>query len=743
MNNILQLKGQFNKKPYRGKIGSPRLPVGSKVSSEHMKALMSDLQNILNYWEDDITIQGALISVYYKDVVAKSNRVKGLLCKGSADPSDSICGSRFEGEKPYEKHVFTHYLQLDVLRESIKRLKICINIIDKDYKGIITWEDINSINDKTVDYKHDIELARTNFLKVIVDANYLEKFRIDRDENQVEERSIVTIFKTVIKTADLLSKLGINMIDAKAINETTFRLNPDELELLRNKAPYLIAMRVNDISKLTHEDIIEFDSEVIRIPSPENEPTIGVIDSLFYEKVYFKEWVEYQCMVPREIKTDTQDCYHGTAVSSIIVDGPSINPEWDDGCGRFKVKHFGVATKGPFSSFTILRAIREIVIKNRNIKVWNLSLGSALQIHRNFISPEAAELDRIQCEYDVIFVVAGTNKIKGSPNVMRLGAPADSLNSIVVNSVDSNGNAASYHRVGPVLSFFHKPDISYYGGDSNDKMKVCTPFGEGHVSGTSFAAPWISRKVAFLIHNMGFTREVAKALIVDSAANWNPMDDVSHSIGYGIVPRRIENIVQTVNDEIRFILTGTSDSYETYVYNIPIPVYDGKHPFFARATLCYFPKCVRDQGVDYTTTEMDIHFGRVMGSNNKTAIKSVNENKQGSEVALYLPEGNARRLYRKWDNIKHISDIIKTSSRPRKSYGGMWGISIKTKERLRTKHGKGLQFGVVITLKEMNGENRINDFIKLCMVRGWVVNQIDLQDKIDVYHKAEENIELE
>ena len=33
-----------------------------------------------------------------------------------------------------------------------------------------------------------------------------------------------------------------------------------------------------------------------------------------------------------------------------------------------------------------------------------------MEINPNFISPEAAELDRIQCEYDVIFVVAGTNR---------------------------------------------------------------------------------------------------------------------------------------------------------------------------------------------------------------------------------------------------------------------------------------------------------------------------------------------
>lgn len=49
----------------------------------------------------------------------------------------------------------------------------------------------------------------------------------------------------------------------------------------------------------------------------------------------------------------------------------------------------------------------------------------------------------------------------------------------------------------------------------------------------------------------------------------------------------------------------------------------------------------------------------------------------------------------------------------------------------------------VVTLKEMNGVNRIDDFIKLCMVRGWLVNQIDVQNQIDIYNKAEEEIEFE
>ena len=57
-----------------------------------------------------------------------------------------------------------------------------------------------------------------------------------------------------------------------------------------------------------------------------------------------------------------------------------------------------------------MREIKKIVSENKDIKVWNLSLGSELEISKNFISPEAAILDQIQVENDVVFVVSGTNK---------------------------------------------------------------------------------------------------------------------------------------------------------------------------------------------------------------------------------------------------------------------------------------------------------------------------------------------
>lgn len=95
--------------------------------------------------------------------------------------------------------------------------------------------------------------------------------------------------------------------------------------------------------------------------------------------MYFHEWVEYKNLLDPNIPLSRKDYEHGTAVSYIIVDGPQGNPELADGCGRFRVRHFGVATNNGFSSFTVLKMIRNIVASNRDIKVWNLSLGQNLK----------------------------------------------------------------------------------------------------------------------------------------------------------------------------------------------------------------------------------------------------------------------------------------------------------------------------------------------------------------------------
>ena len=739
MNELLQLKGKFFQKSNNSKPGPSNLPKGEYVKIDHLKNLEKQLLDLREFWNDEKYLNGALISVFYKDVVAKSRRVKGFLSKGVKTANSSIVGAKFtDGDK--RKHIITHYITKEVLEETINRISESIKIISEKFGNEINYYNIEQINKKNINIeKYDI--GRNNFVNIVVDSFYVEKFSILEEKDDINQNSLITIYKTDIDTKELLEKIGINIFSSRILDETTVFLTPDQLKILKNNAPYLIAMKVSDLSNYNYEDFFAVeDLKPISIPEPTNEPIIGVIDTLFDKRVYFSDWVEFVDKTDVNIPIENKDYEHGTEVTSIIVDGPQINPEMDDGCGRFRVKHFGVARATQMSSFSILKAIEEIISKNKDIHVWNLSLGSSLEVNSNFISPEAAYLDKIQYENNVIFVIAGTNKTR--EDIERIGAPADSINSLVVNSVNMRGEPATYARKGIVLSFFNKPDISYYGGDEDKYMRVCGPTGEGRVTGTSFAAPWIARKMAYLIEILGFPREVAKALLIDSATGWNEQNsnELSCLIGYGIVPKRIEDILKTSNDEIKFILSGESEKYDTYNYNIPVPIYGDKHPFIAKATMCYFPNCSRNQGVDYTNTELDIYFGRI----GEKGIQSINENTQSIDGEHYLREENARKYYKKWDNVKHIRQVYKEGIRPKKAYGnGIWGISIKTKERLEQRDGEGIKFGVVVTLKEINGVNRIDEFINLCSLRGWLVNKVNVENQIDIYNKAEEDIEFE
>lgn len=738
MNNLIQLKGTLNEKKSLGKPGPATIPKHSIVDEYKISKLISDLESLYFKWQNDNILNGALVSVFYKRVVPKSKRIKTLLSKKSEHSNDSIVGAKFSEEK---KHIITHFVDLETIKINIEKLKKARKITLDVFGGQVDSDDLKNI----IKYQKHIEkyeLSKSQFGNIISDSDIIIGFGIVDNSDLITEDSIINYFDTKMDIEEILYKLNISKENYKLIdNKTLLQFNDTKsFNIFKDRVPYLVAMATYNMANYTFEKVLSSSVDILQsIPEPANEPIIGVIDTLFDTSVYFKDWVEYEDMVDSNIPKEEKDYDHGTSVTSIIVDGPSFNPKYDDGCGRFRVKHFGVATSGRNSSITIMRNIEKIIKQNPTIHVWNLSLGSELEVNSNFISSEAALLDRLQVEYNIVFVVAGTNK--SCSGKKKIGSPADSINSLVVNAVDFNGEIASYSREGRVLSFFNKPDVCYYGGDNNIGFVTCTKNGAKIGIGTSYAAPWISRKLAYLIDVIGLNREIAKALIIDSAIGWNEFDtNKANYIGFGRVPIRIEEIINSNDDEIKFYISGESNLYDTYTHNIPVPLYQDKYPFIAKATLCYFPECTRNQGVDYTNTELDFYFGRI---DNDGLIKSINENRQSEGESTGINEEDARNWYRKWDNVKHISQMLKPNLKPKQKYNNiMWGLSIKSKERLFPRH-KGMKFGVVITLKEINGVNRINEFINQCSLRGWLVNKVNIENRVNIYNIAQEEIEFE
>ncbi|OQO88271.1 serine protease [Enterococcus casseliflavus] len=711
-----------------------------------MIAIHESLIKVQEFWKSNKVIDGALISVYYDRIVAKSNRLQGYLRVNSkVAPNDTVVGAKFNDEK--SKHILTHYLSKESLDKTIENSSKAIELFKDTFsKDSIDHEEFS--DSKLFDSLpyETYGIAKTTFRQILRDSCFVENFGIEQATKENLRNSIITFYDTKTDISKLLVQLGIEIDAGNILDQTTVLLDERKVELLLSRAPYLVSMAVEDFTELSPEEFYSPSQEInTMIPSPTNEPTIGVIDTLFETSVYFSEWVEYHDMISDEIRRQTDDYRHGTAVTSLIVDGNNLNKNLEDGCGRFKVRHFGVSLHSGFNSFSIIKQIKEIVSQNTDIKIWNLSLGSNDEIKDNFISAEGAVLDDIQFEYDVLFVIAGTNAAVNKNRTKKIGAPADSLNSVIVNSVDFDKNPVDYSRQGIVLSFFIKPDIAYYGGGNGKYINVCEPFGLARVAGTSYAAPLIARKLAYLIHIIGLSKEEAKALIVDSAIGWNDKKTYAEKtlVGNGVVPIRIDDILSTPDDEIKFIVSDVSEKYNSFNYNFPVPVAMKKHPFVAKATMCYFPKCSRNQGVDYTNSELNLTFGRLT----EKGISPINNDNQNMDDAPgYIKEDSARNIFRKWDNVKHIGETF-TSRKKAKSIlnaaNPQWGMSVKTIERLKKRDGQGIRFGVVVTLKEINGINRIDDFINQAQLRGWLVNRIQLDNKVDLYNKLTEEIEFE
>ena len=155
-------------------------------------------------------IKGALVSVHYRKVVAKSNRIQILLSENGKHPNKSIRGSKFsegynEENKWVQKHIFTYFLSISSIQKSVALLEKCAVVIQNFYNGNISNEDTENINSGIY---NDSIMKKNPFLKTLVDCFYVEKFSIDMAPKTANEQAIVTLYKTGIDTMELLSDLN-------------------------------------------------------------------------------------------------------------------------------------------------------------------------------------------------------------------------------------------------------------------------------------------------------------------------------------------------------------------------------------------------------------------------------------------------------------------------------------------------------------------------------------------------------
>ena len=71
------------------------------------------------------------------------------------------------------------------------------------------------------------------------------------------------------------------------------------------------------------------------------------------------------------------------------------------------------------------------------------------------------------------------------------------------------------------------------------------------------------------------------------------------------------------------------------------------------------------------------------------------------------------------------------------------GLEHKDEGKSTSKSGTGIAIRCCDYAEGNEWGEPIDEFVKLCMMRGWIVNELIIENQIDIYVKAEEEIEFE
>ena len=120
-------------------------------------------------------------------------------------------------------------------------------------------------------------MKKTKFSQVIKDAFYAQRFDIPENiEDEDLDWAFVTLYETGRDTFELLHEVGIDDLVRNRVLGTSVLLTREQYAKLRIRAPYLVAMELDDASDWTDGDFGVASGMFPDIPSPSNEPVVGV-----------------------------------------------------------------------------------------------------------------------------------------------------------------------------------------------------------------------------------------------------------------------------------------------------------------------------------------------------------------------------------------------------------------------------------------------------------------------------------
>lgn len=291
---------------------------------------------------------------------------------------------------------------------------------------------------------------------------------------------------------------------------------------------------------------------------------VGMFDGGIPEKnPFLKNYAESSDLVPS--RPDQTGIAHGNAVAGVILYGPLNKyangeklPEPNISVKSFRV----LPTTNPadIDLYEVIDGIEDVVPKEKDIRVYNLSIGPRGEILDDPVSRFTYALDLLTVKYGILFSSAVGNDGEKSKN--RVQSPSDIVHGLGVAAYTKREGKiirAPYSCIGPGREGNKlKPDLAAFGGcehtpihllSLDPRSKLLSP------GGTSFASPIVAGLAGQLVGRsqgaMGII--AARAALIHSSKNGNKHD---HHLGHGIIPDEIEEIVSCGNNSYTLIYQG-------------------------------------------------------------------------------------------------------------------------------------------------------------------------------------------
>jgi Subtilase family len=527
-------------------------------------------------------------------------------------------------------------------------------------------------------------------------------------------------------------------------------------------------------------------------------PTVGILDSGVAKNKYTTPWLleKNHTSYPPELI----DSGHGTFVTGVILYGDELEERTLtglEGCKIFDATVIPDSKKESIMEDELIENIREAIKDNSEIKIWNMSLGTNVEVDDHEFSHFGQALDNIQEAYNVLICKSAgncTNFIKGNPK-SKISKSADSVNSLVVGSIahKKNGkdlseinNPSPFTRIGRGPANIIKPELVSYGGNAyhngtsivkNGVRSIST---DGHIVadvGTSFSTPRITALLAALSLNIKekFNPLLLKALAIHSASYpaelTMKINDRLKQVGFGL-PAPVQDIIYNDEHEVTLILQDTlvkGEFMEILEFPYPDSLIDDDENYYGNISLTIASGPVlRNQGGEYCQSNLEVILGTYDEIKNRDTSKPTILNEIGPDgpvnvlrdanygaefkkdaESTYAKERILLNYGKKYNPVKKYSVNLeemtignkeKALKAPKKWYLKVRGLYRDFAEEMAQQDGEELnqELALIITIRDNKKEQQVyNEVTQLLNNRNFNHSNINIASEVRVKNQFE------